>query len=1176
MRKLKLFMATFALVGGSVAAMAQTDVTSTYLTNADFSKSTAISSNLKGYGKDGTPYGFQDVNDWNYEVLNADNSNATYPNSGMGGAVFAYGSSYELQGGNKSAPASAPDGGTTGNCLGFFAVWGCGGYYYQDVTLPAGKYTITVPMYNQSGTQANTSYTGFFPTEGEAKTVAVNPTVGSWVNQTVTFTLATETAGQIRLGYKSTGSGSGANPHIFIDCVKIEYTDIALGGAQDILEGFIKKAEALNSVLGNANLTSAISSAKTTLASAKFSTDVENAANELKSAIDDALDNASSVSLVNGDFNTSPNINKDGSSSVQFIEPATEAKPYIYPVYGWTPNFKFNSTASQGTTAFYGATITGDKGNNGTNPPSADMLGSSEGAALHLSSGWGDQARYKQVIESLPSGRYLFYYEANNQNASATTLVDNFFGVSGSAGDFYGTSNSFVYSDAKSFPYNEWVANAFEFDVAKESTVTFHVGVTGSTGGSASAPKLWVDNVLIYRIADIIVTDEDANKIIAEAEGLSSTAMKAEYKSELNQTLSDFKGSKTMSDYIKLNSALAKAQESANIYKKLDVAIKNAESWSKQGTAATLRSKYNEGKYDDEATETSIYEEYQSAEISALADNDALDWTSALLNPSFETGDLTGWSAEKRDDTGAKENSNSTYTITGADGKYVFNTWGGTAENNVYQTVKGLPAGTYTLSALLAGFNGEELVLAAGGETSSVTVEGDKTVGYTVNVVFEHSGGDLLIKASNTKSQETSDRSFLKADNFRLMAGGLANDYTDLNTAINLAESKKLGFESGEYAPYNNVEALEALVKAKAIDQEGDNSQSYIDGLVEKLNNWTANSGEVDIIFNGHFAQADGWNPLGWSRSNGAWGQQISGIEASTGAENGTAWYYNTEGAWEYGKAGVYTMPLPENTWFTLTFKYRSHEDNSNNWMKASVLNEEGEGLSETQFEKNGSKTNFVTAKATFCTGAAGNYILSLYQSGNTHLTDVSIVKATPESVTVGRDGYATYVPKAPMDFSASAIKAYTAKVADGKVVLTQIEKVAAGTPVVLCCEGGKTEDIPFAATTDTPAESDLVAGNGATVATTDGDYTNYILNVGTQGIGFYQANDQTVDKGRAYLHVAGSSEARLAVVFGDATGISSVKAAADGEVVYNLNGQRVKNASKGLFIIGGKKVVVK
>lgn len=191
------------------------------------------------------------------------------------------------------------------------------------------------------------------------------------------------------------------------------------------------------------------------------------------------------------------------------------------------------------------------------------------------------------------------------------------------------------------------------------------------------------------------------------------------------------------------------------------------------------------------------------------------------------------------------------------------------------------------------------------------------------------------------------------------------------------------------------------------------------------------------------------------------------------------------------------------------------------------------------------------------------------------------ISASTTESVTVTPAGYATYVSTLPLDYTSTEIKAYTAKANDGKIVLTQINKVPANTPVVLYKEGGATEAIPVATTTDTPAASDLVAGTGAAVATAEGDYTNYILNVGTKGIGFYRANSQTVEANRAYMHVSNSetgSMSRMAIVFDNqTTGIANLKAAADGDdAIYNLNGQRIEKATKGIYIIDGKKMIMK
>ena len=60
MRQKTLFLVISLVTSMSISA--QTDVTSTYLTNASFESSTALTETyLYGYGKDGSPYGFQNV-----------------------------------------------------------------------------------------------------------------------------------------------------------------------------------------------------------------------------------------------------------------------------------------------------------------------------------------------------------------------------------------------------------------------------------------------------------------------------------------------------------------------------------------------------------------------------------------------------------------------------------------------------------------------------------------------------------------------------------------------------------------------------------------------------------------------------------------------------------------------------------------------------------------------------------------------------------------------------------------------------------------------------------------------------------------------------------------------------------------------------------------------------------
>ena len=190
-------------------------------------------------------------------------------------------------------------------------------------------------------------------------------------------------------------------------------------------------------------------------------------------------------------------------------------------------------------------------------------------------------------------------------------------------------------------------------------------------------------------------------------------------------------------------------------------------------------------------------------------------------------------------------------------------------------------------------------------------------------------------------------------------------------------------------------------------------------------------------------------------------------------------------------------------------------------------------------------------------------------------------------SVTVSGAGFATYVNSAyDLDFSTTEIEAYKVKVSEkGVATLTKVDNVPARTPVLLYKEGGATESIPVMTGAAAVSDNDLVAGNDAAVATTDGDYTNMILNVIDDKVGFYFANDKTVAANRAYLHILttlapdAAAGSRMMMVFDDeeVTGIKSIDhSQLRGGDYYNLSGQRVAKAQKGLYIVNGKKVVIK
>ena len=172
-----------------------------------------------------------------------------------------------------------------------------------------------------------------------------------------------------------------------------------------------------------------------------------------------------------------------------------------------------------------------------------------------------------------------------------------------------------------------------------------------------------------------------------------------------------------------------------------------------------------------------------------------------------------------------------------------------------------------------------------------------------------------------------------------------------------------------------------------------------------------------------------------------------------------------------------------------------------------------------------------------------------------------------------------TYVTTSDLDFSGVVgLKAYVATAAaGGKVTLEEVGAVPANTPLMLIGTASTEYIVPLAASASAPAVNMFVAGDGTT--TFDGSTYDYILF--SDGL-FYQIGSGAVPVGKAYLHCDADPTAAgapsLSIDFGGTTGIDSVKGEelkVNGEY-YNLAGQRVAQPTKGLYIVNGKKVVLK
>lgn len=111
---------------------------------------------------------------------------------------------------------------------------------------------------------------------------------------------------------------------------------------------------------------------------------------------------------------------------------------------------------------------------------------------------------------------------------------------------------------------------------------------------------------------------------------------------------------------------------------------------------------------------------------------------------------------------------------------------------------------------------------------------------------------------------------------------------------------------------------------------------------------------------------------------------------------------------------------------------------------------------------------------------------------------------------------------------------------------------------------------------TDAVDDNDLLVSDGT--VTGDGN-TIYVLgqNDGKVGFGKLKSGD-VLDACKAYLKITSTSASRAFIVLGDdVTGIDEVRRKTDdGRGVYfDLQGRRVTQPQKGIYIVNGKKVVI-
>lgn len=269
------------------------------------------------------------------------------------------------------------------------------------------------------------------------------------------------------------------------------------------------------------------------------------------------------------------------------------------------------------------------------------------------------------------------------------------------------------------------------------------------------------------------------------------------------------------------------------------------------------------------------------------------------------------------------------------------------------------------------------------------------------------------------------------------------------------------------------------------------------------------------------------------------------------GTDWGSAWYYTKSNHANY---------LINNSYFDLKCN-----QNTVNKLKKNGLKIDVQGLTVTS----------VTIDDVSGGGQGG-------QQGGDQTNDYITINAISH-------GYRTYVTTQAINFGGSQnIEGYYAsEVSGNNVVFTKVTGVCASDVPLLLVKTGS-GDCKLLKSSDTGTEpptnflhpGETVNGKGKVV----NDSRQYVLTWHNNAPVFAETNVNAarVDAEHAYLVLPSNASGRLRISFkhddDDLTGIQSLQSDERSldRAVYNLRGQRVEHPTKGIYIINGKKVIIK
>ncbi len=674
-----LLTALVLLTGWGSSTWAQTDVTSTYLTNADFEGEYSVYSNPSSDRAIYQPEG------WTISYSNGEKNDLTSLNSSC---------TQWNQFSNKAQPAN---GGNNTYWIRFR--WGSTSRltFSQDVTLPAGKYNLTADaFFNGNGGGSAT-----ISAAGQSLNVSGN---SEWTNYGLEFTLANETTVTIAFGLNET---SQAEVIAGFDNFKLTYTEVVV---KDNLEKAIATATKVYDGTSDVTLNAAIADAQAVFDNVSATQQqVNDATATLNEAVATCLAAQSDYSF----FITNPGFEQ----SDPFVGNKGTGSAENYEGTGWKA---LSTSTSNSCGAILGYGVSGNQINN-VSVPATDLDGNT-GNAMAISVGWSATVAYQSAdAVILPAGEYVllaYVYNANTQGQNFTSK----FG-------FVPTVGNPILSSTTSFASGKWTLDYVQFTLTEATEGKFQIGGTAGNNTSTTHAKVFIDNLTLTNAEGLASAQSKiakpnwlAAKAAAQAAlvdpayanviGTEKTALEAEIAKDEPTTVDGYE--EAVENLNTATATFTSAKSAYDLYAEYkDVELPYA--------AETAKPEINE--YTTAEVIVSLLRAYYESNAMAEGVAGAENKTSLIKNPAAEDG-TNSWTMTPSGGINVKSNEPWTDEDNSAPKYFDSNKWGDSSWNITLTQDVTLPQGNYLLTVKSRGADGVDMKLMAGDEEQPLGVIG--------------------------------------------------------------------------------------------------------------------------------------------------------------------------------------------------------------------------------------------------------------------------------------------------------------------------------------------------------------------------------------------------------------------------------------------------------------------